>query len=398
MMNSSMSRSLAPLLVTVGVAVVASASPVGAQRTETIARTQPRASTGDSVGVKLRRLERSIDSLVRVFHEDELSGEQRLKVRQLIDDRFAEFSAVRRTDARSREASVFIQRPSEGGYGREIAGGASTFGRFAPSTLVPGWIGIVVSGAPSQIRVENNELFMRYLIYPEIASVDPSSPAQRAGLAPGDTLMAYNGQDVRRDEIPMSRIIRPKAKVTVRVRRDGKMKDLPVVVAEAPARIKRRRDEEIRVAPAPWVPMPTDVVVPRIPRVPPAPAPALPRTYAPGPPSRPVGSTPVIAAWPPVFGFATGGVAGAQVVTVTESMKRSLDLPAGVLVTAVPVGSPAEESGLEEGDVLLHVGSQGVRTVLDVREQIARAIEKGDRSVNVEVRRGKERRTMTLRW
>ena len=101
---------------------------------------------------------------------------------------------------------------------------------------------------------------------------------------------------------------------------------------------------------------------------------------------------------PPVFGIASSGVAGAQVVTVSEAMKRSLDLPAGVLVTAVPVGSPAGESGLEEGDVILRVGSQPVRTVLDMRELVARAAEEGDRSVTLELRRGKARRTLTLRW
>ena len=392
-----MPRSVAPLLVTVGVALASSATPVVAQRSETIARPAPEWSSDSVEQQRLHQLERSIDSLVRVFHEAELRGEQRFKVRQLIDERFAEFTALRRAGARPKEASVFLRRLPDARFERQIAGEASLFGRMAPAALIPGWIGIVVSGAPSQIRVENNEMFMRYLIYPEIASVDPSSPAQRAGLAPGDTLLAYNGHDVRREEIPMTRIIRPTAKVIVRVRRDGKLKDLPVVVAEAPMRIKLRRDEETRVPSAPWRPLPSDVIVPRVAPAAPGP-PALPRAYAPAPAARPVGGAPVVAPLPPIFGVATTGVAGAQVVTVTEAMKRSLDLPSGVLVTAVPVGSPAEESGLEEGDVLLRVGSQAVRTVLDVREQVARAIDAGERSVVVELRRGKERRTLTLRW
>jgi S1-C subfamily serine protease len=99
---------------------------------------------------------------------------------------------------------------------------------------------------------------------------------------------------------------------------------------------------------------------------------------------------------PPVFTLT--GVAGAQVVTVSESMKRSLGLPAGVLVTTVPVGSPAEESGLEEGDVILHVGPQAVTTVRELRELVHRAADDGERSVTLELRRGKARRTLTLRW
>ncbi len=120
------------------------------------------------------------------------------------------------------------------------------------------------------------------------------------------------------------------------------------------------------------------------------------RAYPGMSPTPVVGSTPVIAPLPPVFTL--NGVAGAQVVTLSESMKRSLDLPAGVLVTMVPVGSPAAESGLQEGDVIVRVGQEAVATVRDLRELVARAAEEGERSVVVDLRRGKERRTLTLRW
>jgi membrane-associated protease RseP (regulator of RpoE activity) len=394
MVNSSMSRSTVPLLVTVGLALAASAPPLVAQKSVTIARSSARVSTSDTSEARLRRLERSIDSLVRVFREDELNPEQRSRLRQQIDERFAEFMALRMaTSPRPREGNVYVRRPPESAFETFFGYDAATSApRIAQRASLPGWIGIVVSGAPTQIRVENDEMFMRYLIYPEIASVDPSSPAQRAGLTPGDTLMAYNGRDVRREEISMTRLLVPKATVKVRVRRDGKVKELPVLVADAPAKIKRRREEEMRDAGGAWFPTPP---VPGIARVPGAPPPA-PR-FAPSPPVRvPVGATPMIAPLPPVFTLS--GVAGAQVVTVSESMKRSWSLPAGVLVTTVPVGSPAAQSGLEEGDVLLRVGQEPVTTVRELRELIARAADDGESSVNVELRRGKERRTLTLRW
>jgi membrane-associated protease RseP (regulator of RpoE activity) len=199
---------------------------------------------------------------------------------------------------------------------------------------------------------------------------------------------------VRAEEISMTRLLVPKATVKIRVRREGKVKEMPVVVADAPPRIKLRREEEFRDAGAAWVSMPPQPSAMRGPAPPVASTP--PRPYFPAPARSVFGFEPVVAPLPPVFTL--GGVAGAQVVTVSESMKRSLGLPAGVLVTTVPVGSPAEESGLEEGDVVLRVGQQAVTTVRALRDLIARAADNGERSVPLELRRGKDRRTITLRW
>ena len=105
-----------------------------------------------------------------------------------IDDRFAEFTALRMaTSPRPSESNVFIRRAPDFGFESRFGerGDDDPAAPRAEGRWCRGWIGIVVSGAPTQIRVENNEMFLRYLLYPEIASVDPSSPAQRAGLAPG---------------------------------------------------------------------------------------------------------------------------------------------------------------------------------------------------------------------
>jgi membrane-associated protease RseP (regulator of RpoE activity) len=396
MMNSSMHRST-PYLVGIGLALATNALPATAQRAETIARSAARAPANDTLRTKLRRLERTIDSLVRRFHEDELSFDQRWKLRQAIDERFAEFTALRAAaSSQPGDARIFIRRaPDEFTFGS--GGGAmSVLPRIAQQDVVPGWVGIVVN-SPTQIRIDNGEMFQRYLMYPEVTSVDPSSPAERAGVVPGDTLMAFNGQDVRSEEISLTRLLQPKATLRVRLRRDGKTKEVPMVVAAVPARIKLRREDEIRYAGTPALALGREI---RAMRPPSAPAPASPSrpVAAALPPGRVFSATPVLAPMAPFINLTTNGVLGAQMVTVTEALKRSLDIPQGVLVTAVPVGSPAGESGLEEGDVVLRVGSQPIRTVLDVREQVRRAFENGERSVDVELRRGKARRTLTLRW
>ncbi len=400
MVIQSMSRSSVPLLASVGLVLAASAAPLAAQKSETIARRTPRASTSDTSEARLRRLERSIDSMVRAFREDELSPEQRSKLRSQIDERFAEFMAARAASSpRPAQGNVFFRTAPEFAFETRV-GDPSTFLPRMAQGMVPGWIGIVVGLAPTVMRVEGNELVMRYLLYPEITSVDPSSPAQRAGLARGDTLVAYNGRDVRREEISMTKLIVPKTTVRIRVRRDGKLKELPVVVAEVPYRVRKRREDELLAtrptwySEAPMPPVPSTAPMTRVP--PPSIAPAPPQAISIAPAPRAFPSTPVIAPLPPVFTIS--GVAGAQLAGVSAAMQRSLGLPAGVLVTQVPHGSPADESGLEEGDIIHRVGQQSVTTVREVRDLVARAADDGERSVTLELRRGKAQRTLTLRW
>ena len=62
--------------------------------------------------------------------------------------------------------------------------------------------------------MENGELIIRYLTHPAIVSVEPSSPAERAGLVPSDTLIAYDGEDVRDTDIAITRLLTPNKRVT----------------------------------------------------------------------------------------------------------------------------------------------------------------------------------------
>jgi S1-C subfamily serine protease len=239
-------------------------------------------------------------------------------------------------------------------------------------------------------RVENGELVVRYLSYPRVVSVDPSSPAQIAGIVSNDTLLAYDGRDVRENDINLNQLLRPAARVTVRLRRDGRTREVPVTIAEAPSRVAMRRTDEVRDGSATLVPMP-DVSFPRVPQPTMvgsmARASARAGTVAPGAPQAPF-----------VFNFTVNGVAGAQLATVSEGLGKRIGVSGGVLVTSAPPGSPASESGLEDGDVIVKVANQAVRTVLDVRRAVGAVNENGQRAVELELLRdGKTVRT-TLRW
>ena len=62
-----------------------------------------------------------------------------------------------------------------------------------------------------------------------------------------------------------------------------------------------------------------------------------------------------------------GALAGVEVRNLTPEILRQLGLPAGsagVVVTGVPSGSPAENAGLQPGDVITEINRQRVTGVL----------------------------------
>jgi predicted metalloprotease with PDZ domain len=403
MVNLSMSRSAAhaPLFITVTLALAAGTAPLAAQRPETTTRRTVRVTVSDSLERQQRQLERRIDSLARVFEAGDLSAAERARIGHTIDTLFAQFRQQRtRLDGANTVVRIDVPHLART---PEPSTGANTYvlkGTLPPLPPAParGWIGIVVSGAPREMHSEGNELMMRFLSSPEIVSVDPSSPAQRAGLAPGDTLLAYDGRDVRGADISMTRLLRPNAKITIRVRRDGRVRELPVVVAETPSRIKMRRREEMGEVGSTWV-FPSTPYIARFGELAPAASP-LPRTpmpaFAPAVPMAPPAA--VVTRLPRPFEFSPSGVAGAQLVTISDGIKRSLGLQSGVLVVRVPDGTPADESGLKEGDIIVRVERQPVQSVVEVWQIVTRADENGAREVDLDLIREKQARELKLHW
>ncbi|HEX7118440.1 MAG TPA: PDZ domain-containing protein [Longimicrobiales bacterium] len=65
-----------------------------------------------------------------------------------------------------------------------------------------------------------------------VAQVLPGSPAARAGIQPHDTLLAIDGAEVDRDRLPeVTRRLRAGDAVRVRIRRDGRVREIDVVPA-----------------------------------------------------------------------------------------------------------------------------------------------------------------------
>ena len=398
-------------VVSLAVLIAALAVPAGAQqqRVEVTRLRSSRAEPADSSERQLRRLQRQLDSLARLYNEhDDLTMAERKHVEDQLGrtvQRLVEVLARMDSEEPMARAGAHVRiQMAPQALERESQSMARALMQIREDqqAMPRGWIGLVAQGPGLNARVEDGELLIRYFAYPRIISVDPSSPAQRAGIVPNDTLLAYNGDDVTEGDISLTRLLKPNAKLSVRIRRDGKTRDIPVTVAAAPPRIVQRRDDETR-AREQWV-------IAAVPE-----APGFPRMSALAPsapsPTRVSIRTPMaaIAPLPPMSSSAprdgmavdisyANGVAGAQLLTVNDGLGKALGVRSGVLVTSAPAGSPANESGLMDGDVIIQVGRQAVRRVSEVMERVGLAAENGDHAVELWVVRQRKPVKITLKW
>jgi len=264
--------------------------------------------------------------------------------------------------------------------------------KFAPK----GWLGLNLEGSPVEIQVREGDLFLRFAEYPAVVSVDPNSPADRAGVRRGDVVLAYNGQDVRRT-LAMNRILRPSTPVTVKLRRDGEVRELQMVAASAPAYVHLRRADQFAPVPPPMTTSGV-VMVPRAAR-----APDAPRVVASGTPRPPnvfVRQTPDGARYWYETGTWKGNPAifGAECQELSEELADVIGVKRGILVLRVFAGSPAADAGLRQGDVVVRAAGRDVSTMGTLFATIAVERQRGAESVALDVSRKGATRKVTLKW
>ena len=241
-----------------------------------------------------------------------------------------------------------------------------------------GWIGINVGGAPRDRAIVGGRLMERYFQYPSIMSVEPNSPAQRAGIVPGDVLVAYNGEDVVSHLINITQLLEPQKKVAVKVRRDGETKEYDVTVAKAPEGIDRQMS---------WFEFGAPQQVRRI-----APGELPDNGVVVMPPLRPPRRGPQ-SGW---LVFNGSGVFGVSLSNVGAELARSLKLKEGVLVNDAPESAPGFKAGLRPGDVIVSVSGQPVTTVQQVQRVIfAHASE---RNVDFQIVRDRKMKAINVTW
>lgn len=196
----------------------------------------------------------------------------------------------------------------------------------------------------------------------EITTVEPDSPAEKAGLKPGDVVLEYNGQRVE-GTAQFVRFVRetpPGRTVRLTVFRNGSTETVSATIAERRGRAFRFR--------TPGAEEEFDIRIPRIEALPDVPR--------------------VTMSW-------RTGMLGIEGEPLRDSQLGDFfGVRDGVLVRSVTKGTPAEKAGLKAGDVIVRVDDRKVSEPRDITSALRAARDASKTTLPVVVVR--ERKEMTL--
>lgn len=299
-----------------------------------------------------------------------------------------------------------------------------------------GWLGISFTATEVTFRHERGRTRTETRGSVVIEDVYPGSPAEKAGVQRGDTVVRVNGKAEVGAELT-DRDRKVGDRVTLRLRRAGKERDAVVVAGERPARLARApRPPGMPRAPgarrAPRAPGGEDVIIIR--RGPNGAVDTLrtgdlrtlgdslhhnlriiledslrPQLRAMEREVRRLEADPEVRArvrevreraqrFPEQLAFGVMGdraVAGAELAPVSPELGAYFGTRKGVLVIRVAPDTPAARAGLEAGDVVLRADGTELETPRDLRRVL---LDADDREVRLQYLRKEKRRETTLRW
>jgi hypothetical protein len=259
--------------------------------------------------------------------------------------------------------------------------------RTSPMDFVPqGTLGFTTFGV-NRTWFNPVGMYIQYFEYPTVVAIESNSPASRAGVHAGDSLVAYNGLDVRAQAINMTQLLTPGREVTVKLRREGEARDFTITVDKAPANLMSERRAGVAQEMATTAAAMDDRFLVERNAVAAARAPYSPRAQ--------MGATTItargtMAATVAPSPMAQGGVLGAAMTNVDPGLAASLvgmKGKQGVLVTMVPEGSLASRTGLRAGDVILRVDASDVASVPQFSMRLAMAEQSGADKIRLTVLR-----------
>ncbi|NUQ94570.1 MAG: PDZ domain-containing protein [Gemmatimonadaceae bacterium] len=266
-----------------------------------------------------------------------------------------------------------------------------------------GWLGIHYVCA-IESWTKGREMFVKHSGHPFVASVEPGSPADRAGIQAGDTILAYDNDDVDGRTISLTKLLRPGNRITVKIRRARETYDIPVTVARKTQYMPDMTAAVIAADAGVRVDIDTvtgerRLMVVRTPRVrgmrvPPGAVvtdqiPPVPQVYqlAPVP-----ASTPAIG----MVWSTNTALAGAELALVTKDLGEAFGVASGVLVLSVGPNTPAARAGLRGGDVITRVDDADINTPTQMQRALQRAHD--DQQVKLTVVRKRKEMVVPLKW
>jgi serine protease Do len=226
-----------------------------------------------------------------------------------------------------------------------------------------GWLGIEIS----EVNPENaKELKLSETRGVVVGSVEPDSPAAKAGLKENDVILSYEGQNVE-GTIQFRRLVRetpPGRSIPLSVSRDGSVQTITIEVGErdggfgpgdkdaAPHvyKFKMPNVQEFKMPDFDFNPMVT----------------------------------------PEAMDFHTP-LLGIGAEDLSGQLGDYFGAPSGegILVREVRSGTPAEKAGLKAGDVITKVDGQTVKSTRDLRAQLRQKIDQKTVTLSV-LRKGSE--------
>lgn len=202
-----------------------------------------------------------------------------------------------------------------------------------------------------------------------IARVIKDSPAEKAGLQPGDVIVRFNGEvlNSRRQLTRLISEVAPDHKAVLTVVRGGAEMEIPVTIGRRPVpRLFTGNFEppKIEMPEGEWPEVET----------------VIPRGKADG---------------TYIWRMSSDRSIGVGVSPLTDQLAKYFGVPAGhgLLVNRVSKDSPAERAGLRAGDVIVEVEGRQVKGTGDLIRSI---YEKKEGGVNLTIIRDKRRQTVTV--
>jgi membrane-associated protease RseP (regulator of RpoE activity) len=253
-----------------------------------------------------------------------------------------------------------------------------------------GWMGVNYTSNFSVTSTSGGVFMTHFKEYPAIESVEPNSPAERAGIQRGDILLSLGGRDLQDAGVVFGELLRPGSRLALKIKRGVDIKTVSVTIEPRPSDFQ---------VPCAWVDETLTAAMS------PAPGAFAGRLMAPGS-ARIVMRRDSLSPTRVEVVTGQGGfsytlaspadwAAGARIVPLNEDLARLVSVDRGIFVVDVTSRSPAARSGLRGGDVIVSAEGRPMTSPLALRQMMEQASMK---ELRLEIVRMKKNETITLRW